>query len=191
MRRDPCSLVGPARQSAEVFDLTRKDLLDHLAFLQRTISYRTCRFHAVFDDDMGVVRSDGRGGLANQWHYVDQVYDALQRLGLKPFVELNLMPTVLAFGSQTMFDYKMNVTPPADWGAWEALVTPLAHIWLSVTAWMMLLILCAGGLLPLCLLKVVFPHPHSVGPTACSPSMAFRKRSTTPSTFCVNSVVND
>ncbi len=111
------------------FDLTRQDLLDHLAFLQRTIGYRTCRFHAVFDDDMGVVRSDGRGGFAYQWHHVDQVYDALLRLGLKPFIELNPMPKLLASGEQTMFKYKMNVTPPADWGAWEALVRAFtAHL---------------------------------------------------------------
>ena len=108
------------------FDLTREDLREHLRFLQRTIGYRYCRFHAVFDDEMAVVRSDGRGGISYQWHHVDQVYDALLAMRLKPFVELNPMPTLLASGTQTMFAFKMNVTPPKDWLQWRALVTAFA-----------------------------------------------------------------
>jgi beta-xylosidase len=53
---------------------------------------------------------------------VDKVYDALLALGLKPFVELNPMPAALASGTQTMFHYRMNVTPPRDWNAWHNLV---------------------------------------------------------------------
>ncbi len=118
-----CIAVGRA------FDLTRRDLLDHVAFLQRTIGYRYCRFHAVFDDDMAVVRDDGHGGVVYQWHHVDQVYDALLAIGLKPFVELNPMPTLLASGTQTMFHFKMNVTPPREWTAWQALVRAFtAHL---------------------------------------------------------------
>ncbi len=104
------------------FDLTRADLLDHLRLLQREIGFRHCRFHAVFDDDMQVVVRRPDGSLAFQWRNVDQVYDALLALRLKPFVELNPMPTALASGTQTMFWYQMNVTPPKDYGEWERLV---------------------------------------------------------------------
>ncbi len=118
-------LAQPWRNAIAVgraFDLTRKDLLDHLAFLQREIGYRYCRYHAVFDDDMGVVVRRADGSLAYQWHHVDQVYDALLAIGLRPFVELNPMPAALASGTQTMFDFDMNVTPPKDYGQWEHLV---------------------------------------------------------------------
>ncbi len=109
------------------FDLTRADLLDHLRLLQREVGFRTCRFHAVFDDDMQVVLRRPDGSLAFQWRNVDQVYDALLAMGLKPFVELNPMPTALSSGTQTMFWYKMNVTPPKDFGEWEQLIEAFAR----------------------------------------------------------------
>ena len=104
------------------YDLTRSDLLEHLAWLQREIGFKTCRFHALFHDDMAVVRRRDDGTLAYQWHHVDKVYDALLDLGLKPFVELNPMPAALASGTQTMFHYQMNVTPPKIWSEWQDLV---------------------------------------------------------------------
>lgn len=104
------------------YDLTRSDLIDHLRHLQREIGFRSCRFHAVFHDDMAVVRRRPDGTLVYQWHHIDKVYDALLALGLKPFVELNPMPAALASGSQTMFHYAMNVTPPRIWAEWQDLV---------------------------------------------------------------------
>ena len=108
------------------YDLTRADLLDHLRWLQREIGFRTCRFHGVFHDDMAVVRRDPDGRIRYQWHHLDKVYDALLGLGLRPFVELNPMPAALASGEQTMFHYRMNVTPPRDWSEWEDLVGAFA-----------------------------------------------------------------
>lgn len=104
------------------FDLTRADLQRHLSDLQRRFGYRFCRFHAVFDDDMAVVVRGPDGGITYQWHHVDLVYDFLLSIGLKPFVELNPMPKLLASGPQTMFAFAMNVTPPRDPAQWEALV---------------------------------------------------------------------
>jgi len=108
------------------YDLTRADLLAHLAWLQREVGFRTCRFHAVFHDDMAVVRRRRDGSLVYQWHHVDKVYDALLALGLKPFVELNPMPAALASGSETMFHYRMNITPPRVWNEWHDLVAAFA-----------------------------------------------------------------
>lgn len=104
-------------------NLLRADILQHLAYAQKELGYRYCRFHAIFDDEMNVVQRDGKTGkLVFQWHEVDQVYDALLKLGIKPFVELNPMPKVMASGTQTMFFYNMNVTPPSSYDEWEYLV---------------------------------------------------------------------
>ncbi|MDW8307857.1 MAG: hypothetical protein RMK20_00635 [Verrucomicrobiales bacterium] len=103
-------------------DLLRADLCEHLRWLQQEIGFRACRFHAVFHDEMAVARRRSDGSLAWQWCRVDQVYDRLLGLGLKPFVELNPMPAALASGSQTMFHYAMNVTPPRSWREWHDLV---------------------------------------------------------------------
>jgi xylan 1,4-beta-xylosidase len=108
------------------YDLLRADHLEHLRWLQREIGFRSCRFHALFHDDMAVVRRRQDGSLAYQWHHVDKVYDALLALGLKPFVELNPMPAALASGAQTMFHYRMNVTPPRIWSEWHDLVRAFA-----------------------------------------------------------------
>jgi xylan 1,4-beta-xylosidase len=104
------------------YDLTRNDLLEHLRYLQREIGYKYCRFHALFHDDMNVVIRDANGQLRYQWHHVDKVYDSLLSIGLRPFVELNPMPSALASGTQRMFHYRMNVTPPKHYEEWRDLV---------------------------------------------------------------------
>lgn len=103
-------------------NLLRADILEHLAYAQKIMGYKYCRFHAIFDDEMDVVKRNASGKLVFQWHQVDKVYDALLRLGIKPFVELNPMPKVMASGTQDMFKYKMNVTPPKSYQEWEYLV---------------------------------------------------------------------
>lgn len=109
------------------YDLTREDLLEHLRWLQKEIGYQYCRFHALFHDDMNVVTRDESGTLRYQWHHVDKIYDALLGMGLKPFVELNPMPSVMAGGTQQMFHYKMNVTPPNSYDEWRDLVAQFAR----------------------------------------------------------------
>jgi len=110
-------------------NLLRADCLEHLAAAQQVMGYRYCRFHAIFDDDMAVVVRNADSTLTFQWHQVDKVYDALLKMGIRPFVEINPMPKALASGTQTMFGYEMNVTPPkshAEWGSFmEAFATHL------------------------------------------------------------------
>lgn len=107
-------------------DLLRADLQRHLRWLQGEIGFRTCRFHAIFHDDIAVARRRADGPLAFHWHQADKVYDALLGMGLRPFVELNPMPAALASGERTMFYYKMNVTPPRRWEEWGELVREFA-----------------------------------------------------------------
>ncbi|MDA3798018.1 MAG: hypothetical protein PF692_02945 [Kiritimatiellae bacterium] len=104
------------------YDLIREDILNHLRYLQQEIGYSYIRFHALFDDSMGVVKRRKDGTLSFQWHHVDKIYDALLDMGLRPFVELNPMPEALASGATTMFHYKMNVTPPRKFEEWGMLV---------------------------------------------------------------------
>jgi len=107
--------------------LLRADLQQHLAILQREIGYIYCRFHGIFHDDMGVVARREDGSLAFRWAQVDQLFDALRRLGLRPRVELSSMPVALASGTATIFDWGFNVTPPRDYGEWGQLVGAFAR----------------------------------------------------------------
>ena len=107
--------------------LLREDLQNHLEILQRDIGYRYCRFHGMFNDDMAVVARRKDGSLAFRWAQVDKVLDALQRLGLRPRVELSSMPVALASGTTTIDDWQWNVTPPRDYAEWGQLVGAFAR----------------------------------------------------------------
>jgi xylan 1,4-beta-xylosidase len=50
---------------------------------------------------------------------------------MRPFVELSFMPVALASGTDTVFSYRANVTPPADWEAWAGLIRRLASHWVD------------------------------------------------------------
>ena len=83
--------------------------------------FRYIRFHGLFCDDMGVYFEDNGRPVYN-WQYVDELFDFLQSIGMKPFVELGFMPSALASGPQTIFWWRGNVTPPKDYAKWEAFI---------------------------------------------------------------------
>lgn len=45
---------------------------------------------------MGVYFEDSSGNPILNFQYIDMVYDEIIRIGMKPFVELSLMPDALA-----------------------------------------------------------------------------------------------
>ena len=60
---------------------------------------------------------------------IDQIFDFLMSIGMRPFVELSFMPKALASGDTTVFRYAGNVTPPKDYAQWEALIRRLVTHW--------------------------------------------------------------
>ena len=108
-----CITVGRA------YELLRADLQEHLRFLQKEFGFRHIRFHASFHDDVDVVQKLPDGKIVYRWTQLDQIYDFLVDAGFDPIVEINPMPSALASGDETMFWYKMNNTPPADYAQWE------------------------------------------------------------------------
>ena len=107
--------------------LLREDLQSHLAILQRDIGYRYCRTYGFFYDEMAIVARRKDGSLAFRWSQVDKVLDALQRLRLRPFMNLSPVPVPLASGTKTIFDWGVNVTPPRDYAEWGQLVGSFAR----------------------------------------------------------------
>ena len=90
------ALQMPWRNSISVGSaqlLLRNDAVQHLAFLQKEFGYRYCRFHGIFDDQMDVVKRNPDKSLTFMWHQVDKVYDTLLAMGIRPFVEINPIPT--------------------------------------------------------------------------------------------------
>ncbi len=96
----------------------RADWQRQLTYAHRECGFTYIRMHGLFDDDMGVYREDKNGNPEYNWQYIDELYDFLQSIGMKPFAELGFMPNALASGSKTIFWYRGNVTPPKDMTKW-------------------------------------------------------------------------
>ncbi len=97
--------------------LLRKALLDQLETAHEECGFKYVRFHGIFHEDMGVYR-EVEGKPVYNWLYVDQVYDSILKMGMKPFVELGFMPYDLASGDTTVFWWKGNVTMPKSDQLW-------------------------------------------------------------------------
>jgi hypothetical protein len=61
----------------------------------------------------------------------DRIWDFLLSIGMRPFVELSFMPEILASGPETVFRFRGNVTPPADYDAWATLIRKLVGHWVD------------------------------------------------------------
>ena len=105
----------------------RADWQQQLKRSHHELGFRYVRFHGLLSDDMGTV-TPHKNSLLYSFFNIDQVFDFLLSIGMKPFVELSFMPSALASGNRTVFDYKANVTPPRDYKQWSALINRLvAH----------------------------------------------------------------
>jgi xylan 1,4-beta-xylosidase len=104
----------------------RADWQRQLRRVRAECGFRYIRFHGLFCDDMGVYQEDKQGHSVYNWQYVDELFDFLQSIGMKPFVELGFMPSALASGQHTIFWYKANVTPPKDYSKWAAFIRAFA-----------------------------------------------------------------
>jgi xylan 1,4-beta-xylosidase len=105
----------------------RADWQQQLAYVKNECGFKYIRMHGLLTDDMGVYREDKNGNPEYNYMYVDVLFDYLQSIGMKPFVELGFMPQALASGPQTIFWWKGNVTPPKDYDKWGALIKNLTQ----------------------------------------------------------------
>jgi len=112
----------------------RADWRAQLEKTHRDLGFQFVRFHGLLDDAMSVCirepdQSNGKtpGKLRYSFFNIDSIFDFLLSIGMKPFIELSFMPSALASGTKTCFHYKANVTPPADYLQWEALIRILTQ----------------------------------------------------------------
>lgn len=118
----------------------RADWQMQLRRCRTELGFRHARFHGILSEPMGTLVCEC-DELLYSFFNADQICDFLVSIGMKPFVELSFMPQALASGSQTVFHYRANVTPPKDLDQWSELVTKLAAHWIErygideVTTW--------------------------------------------------------
>lgn len=99
----------------------RANWLEHLRLVARNCGFRYVRFHGLFHDDMFVYRVR-EGAVVYNWQYVDELFDRLLDLGVRPFVELGFCPGDLATVRNTCFWWNGHGSPPKDYDQWAQLV---------------------------------------------------------------------
>ncbi len=107
----------------------RADWQRDLFTAHRECGFRYVRFHGLLHDEMGVYNEDKRGEPVYNFQYVDAVYDAILKIGMRPFVELAFMPDKLKSNDKTIFWWKGNISPPKDYARWQNLIKALVNHW--------------------------------------------------------------
>lgn len=102
----------------------RAGWLEHLQTVKEHCSFQYVRMHGLFCDDMFVYFQKPDGRAVYNWQYVDEVYDRMLALGVKPFVELAFFPKdIAAPDSKTQMWYRGNVSVDRNnFGKWHDLV---------------------------------------------------------------------
>jgi beta-xylosidase len=97
-------------------------LKDHTLDAVQNLGLKSIRAHGLFHDDIGIYREEN-GQPVFDFTRSDIIFDFLVQQGIEPIIELASMPAALATNpSQTVFDWKMIVSPPKDYDRWQALV---------------------------------------------------------------------
>lgn len=107
----------------------RADWQRQLRMVKKDCGFKYIRFHGLLSDDMGVYKEDSNGNPQYNYQYIDELFDFLLSIKMKPFVELGFMPNALASGTKTVFWWKGNITPPKDYQKWDMLIKNLVQHW--------------------------------------------------------------
>ncbi|RYG32447.1 glycoside hydrolase, partial [bacterium] len=108
----------------------RADWQRQLRQAKEACGFEYVRMHGLLTDDMGVYREENGKPIYN-WQYIDELYDFLVDLKVRPFVEIGFMPGALASGGKTIFWWRGNVTPPKDYRKWSDLIAALTKHWVD------------------------------------------------------------
>lgn len=110
-----------------------REYVNQLKLVQEEIGFDYIRGHGLFCKDMAIYHAweqeDGTLREEYNFTYLDEVMDMYQDLHIRPFLELGFMPEALASDEHTVFYWKGNITPPADYDRWARLVqATLRHL---------------------------------------------------------------
>ena len=104
------------------------EYIEQLKLVQQEISFKNLRGHGLFCDDVAIYQEYEENGVTKveyNYTYIDRIFDSYIELGIRPFLELGFMPEKLASGTQTVFYWKGNTTPPKDYKMWTDMVVAL------------------------------------------------------------------
>lgn len=109
-----------------------KEYLDELKLVQDEIGFKHIRGHGLFSDDTAIFHEyeeNGEKKVEYNYTYLDRIIDEYIAVNIRPFIELGFMPYQMASGTQTIFYWKGNTTPPASYQKWcDMVVALLEHL---------------------------------------------------------------
>ena len=115
--------------SCHTYTLLRSDLREQLKIAKKECGFKYIRFHGLFNEQMGVCFRGHDGKLVFNFNNIDNIYDYLLSIDMKPFVEISFMPEALASDKSYVFRYKGNITPPKDYNEWDLFIkTFIEHL---------------------------------------------------------------
>ena len=95
-----------------------EEYLKQLEYVQKMIGFSYIRGHGLFSDDVSIYheyKENDEVKVEYNYTYIDRIIDSYLRLDIRPYLELGFMPSELASGTQTIFYWKGNTTPPKDY----------------------------------------------------------------------------
>ena len=107
--------------------LIRDDSQAQLKLAVDELGFRYLRFHAIFHDVLGTVRSQN-GKTVYDWSKIDKLYDGLLARRIKPFVELGFTPKALATSQNSIFYWNGNTSHPQLAGWQELIAAFVRHL---------------------------------------------------------------
>jgi xylan 1,4-beta-xylosidase len=120
----------------------RQSYRDDMRTVKDVTNFQSVRFHGIFNDEVGLYDPNRRsiafaqmkggevdGGSPYNFSYIDQIYDGLLALHVRPFVELSFMPAKMASDPKAIhhFWYHPNVSPPSDYELWDSMIRAFAQ----------------------------------------------------------------
>lgn len=102
----------------------RTSWVEQLRLVKEHCGFKYLRMHGLFDDDMCIYFEKANGKVVYNWQYVDEVYDRMLDIGVRPFVELSFFPKgIAADNSKTQMWYQNRITyDPQRLDKWKRLV---------------------------------------------------------------------
>lgn len=111
--------IGYAREGLQA------GVQEQLRRIQREIGFRYVRFQGLLDDDMLIYSENEQGTPELDSTLVDLLFDFLLSIGLKPYVELGFVPSLLAYPQARAFRRSSYLCLPTDHNKWMTLVEEL------------------------------------------------------------------
>lgn len=117
-------MFGSGRATLSLRESYRNDLRN----LKSHTAVELIRFHNILSDESGLYDLDANGLPTYNFSYIDQIYDGLLDIGVKPYVELSFMPSKLAMNPKPHpFWYKPLPSPPNDYRRWDQMILALTR----------------------------------------------------------------